>query len=85
MSLSSLSNLQSIFRMIVILKIAVCSLKSAEQFPCVQNDSLVMNTLGNVDSSVVNILGSFNSQVVNILGSHMEQASEQIYKKKAFW
>jgi hypothetical protein len=36
----------SIFRMVVTLKIVVCSLKSVERLPGVQNDSLVMNAPG---------------------------------------
>jgi hypothetical protein len=44
MSLCSYSNLQSIFRMIVPLKVVVSSLKSVKRLPSVQNDSPVMNT-----------------------------------------
>ncbi len=46
MSLSSLSNLQSVFRMIVPLKIVVRSLKSVKRLPLVQNVSPVINTPG---------------------------------------
>ncbi len=44
--------------MIVPLKILVCSLKSVKQFPVVQNDSRVMNTLESLDSLVKNTMGS---------------------------
>ncbi len=46
MSRYSESDLQSIFRTILSLKIVVCSLKSVKRLPGVQNDSPVMNIPG---------------------------------------
>ncbi len=68
--------------MLVPLKIAVWSLKSVKLLPCVQNDSLVMNTPGSLhspevntpvslSSTVVNTPGSLDSPVMNILGSRL--------------
>ncbi len=53
----------------VSVKLVVCSLKSVEQQPGVQNDSPLMDTQGSLDSPAVNTLGSLDFPVVNILGS----------------
>jgi hypothetical protein len=44
-------------------------LNIGKQLPSVQNDSLVMNTLGSLNSPAVNTLGSLHSPVVNTLGN----------------
>jgi hypothetical protein len=62
MSLSSLSKLQSIFSMIVTLKIVVCTLKSAK-LP-------VMNTQGALVFPVVSTLGS---RLHSVLGTSIRR------------
>jgi hypothetical protein len=65
MSLSSLSNLQSISKWKVPLNVVVCSLKSVKRLPGVQNDFSVINTLGTLDSPVMNTPGGFDLPVLN--------------------
>jgi hypothetical protein len=66
MSLCSSSNLQSIFRMIVPLKVVVCSLKLVKGLPGVLDNSPMLNTLGSLDSPVMNTL---RSQLLGVFGT----------------